>query len=77
MIEVAYSSFEFLQRFTSAERAAIRLEAATDEDLADFLMLLECAMEVVNTDATTINGMDYLVALALLTRARADEILGG
>jgi hypothetical protein len=77
MIEVAYGSLEFLNRFTAAERAAIRLEAQTDDDLADFMMLLECAVEVVNTDATTTNGMDYLVSLALLTRARADEILGG
>jgi hypothetical protein len=77
MIEVAYGSFEFLNRFTAAERAAIRLEAQTDDDLADFLMLLECAVEVVNTDPKTTAGMDYLVALALLTRARADEILGG
>jgi hypothetical protein len=77
MIEIAYSSFDFLKRFTSAERAAIRAEAETDDDLADFLMLLECAVEVVNTETTTTDGMDYIVSLALLTRARADEILGG
>ncbi len=77
MIEVAYGSLEFLNRFTAAERASIRTAAQTDDDLADFLMLLECAVEVVNTEATTTGGIDYIVSLGLLTRARADEILDG
>lgn len=77
MIEIAYTSFEFLNRFTPAERADIRAEATTDADLADFLMMLECAQEILNNEATTTAGMDYLVSLGLLTRARADEILGG
>lgn len=77
MIEVAYGSLEFLNRFTAAERASIRSAAISDSNLADFLMLLECAVEVVNTNPATTAGMDYLVAQGLLTRARADEILGG
>jgi len=77
MIEVAYTSLEFLRRFTSGERAALRTAAASDASLADFLMQLECAHEIVNTEQTTTDGMDYLVAIGQLTRGRADEILGG
>lgn len=77
MIEVAYTALEYLTRFTVAERAALRASAVSDAVLADFLMQLECAHEVLNTNATTQAGMDYLVAQGLLTRSRADEILGG
>lgn len=77
MIEVAYTALEFLTRFTQSERAALRSAASGDTTLADFLMQMECAHEIVNTDATTVAGMDYLVAAGHLTRSRADEILGG
>lgn len=77
MIEVAYTALQFLTRFTSAERATLRSAASSDSTLADFLMQLECAHEIVNTEATTTAGMDYLVAQGHLTRTRADEILGG
>lgn len=77
MIEVAYTSLEFLRRFTAGERAALRTAAASDSTLADFLMQLECAHEIVNTEHTTLDGMAYLVALGHLTQARSEEILGG
>ena len=77
MIEVACTSLEFLRRFTAGERAALRTAAASDATLADFLMQLECASEIVNTEDTTQAGMSYLVASGNLTQARADEILGG
>jgi hypothetical protein len=77
MIEIAYTSFEFLQRFTPTERAAFRAAAQTDVIVADFAQLAGAAQEIINTDPVTIAGMDYLVLNGLLTRERADEILGG
>jgi len=77
MFQMAYTSFEFLQRFTSAERASFRAAAQTDDIVADFAQLAGAAQEIINTDPVTIAGMDYLVSSGLLTRERADEILGG
>jgi hypothetical protein len=77
MIEIAWTSFEFLQRFTPAERASFRAAAKTDDQVADFAQLAGAAQEIFNNDPVTLAGMDYLVSVGLLTRARADEILGG
>jgi hypothetical protein len=77
MIEITYTSFEFFQRFTPAERASFRAAAQTDAMVADFAQLAGAAQEILNNDPTTVAGMDYLVSVGLLTRARADEILGG
>lgn len=77
MIEVAYTSYEFLNRFTAAERAALRAAANSNTTVADFLELAVAANEIINTDPVTIAGMDYLVAQGLMTEARKLEILGG
>jgi hypothetical protein len=77
MIEVAYTSYEFLNRFTAAERASFRLAAETDETVADLEQLLVAAQQIINTDPVTVAGMDYLVTQGLLTEARKLEILGG
>lgn len=77
MIEVAYTSYEFLNRFTPAERAALRTAALTDAAIADFQQMAGAAQEIINTDPVTISGMDYLVAQGLITEARKLEILGG
>lgn len=77
MIEVAYTSYEFLNRFTPTERMALRTAALTDAVVADFQQLAGAAQEIINTDPVTISGMDYLVAQGLITEARKLEILGG
>jgi hypothetical protein len=77
MIEVAYTSYEFLNRFTAAERAALRAAAETDSTVADFQELAVAANEIINTDPVTVAGMDYLVAQGHLTESRKLEILGG
>ena len=77
MIELVYTSIEFLNRFTAAERSAFRALAATDDNAADYLNLVTAATEVLNTDPEVVVGMNYLVAIGFLTRQRADEILGG
>ena len=76
MIELAFTSYEFLNRFTSAERASIRAAGETDDTVADFLQMASAAQEIHNMDPVTNSGMDYLVSASLLTRSRADEILG-
>ena len=77
MFEIAYSSYEFLQRITAEERASFRAAAQTNALVADFAQLAGAAQEILNTDPVTIAGMNYLVFLGLLTEARAAEILGG
>lgn len=77
MIEVAYTSYEFLNRLTAAERAALRAAAETDPTVADFQELAVAANEIINTDPVTIAGMNYLVAQGHLTESRKLEILGG
>lgn len=76
MIELAFTSIEFLNRFTAAERTAFRTLAATDDNAADYLNLVTAATEVLNTDPEVQAGMDYLVSVGFFAAARRDEILG-
>jgi len=73
---VRYTSYEFLLRFTSQERAAFRDAATTDPLVADFQQLATAAQQIVSNDPNTIAGMNYLVMVGLLTQQRANEILG-
>jgi hypothetical protein len=70
-----WTSFEFLQRFTAAERDTIRRTANLDAALADFLLFATAAQEIHSTDPVTVGAMDYLVSLGILTPARRAEIL--
>jgi len=70
---VTCSSYEFLQRFTQAERIAI--EASEDVCIKDFASLLKAAQEIDFDDVNTLAGMAYLVSLGLLTEERKNEIL--
>lgn len=72
-----WSTYDFLQRFTTAELDAALAAAPTDAIVRRFLAYCESAHEVRSDDATTIAGMDYLVSVSLLASARRDEILGG
>lgn len=71
-----WTAFEFLLRFTEAERTSFRDEAATDPKVADFMLLCSAASQVESDHPMTVAGMDYLVSIGLLTQARANEILG-
>lgn len=71
-----WTAYEFLNRFTYAERAAYRQAAKTDDLVADFMGLAQAAQEIISDDPTTIQGMNYLVSVGLLTQQRKDEILG-
>jgi len=67
------SQLQFLRRFTSEERIAIK--ASTDPIILDFLSLVGLAQDIRLDDPDTINGIRYLEHLNLLTKQRADEIL--
>jgi hypothetical protein len=70
-----WTAYVFLRRFTVGERDAIRVAAANDGAVADLMMFLQTATEVVADDDTTAVGMDYLVHLGILTPARRAELL--
>lgn len=72
----SWTAYEFLLRFTAAERAAFRAAAATDAQVADFQQLAQAAQEIRSDDPMTLAGMDYLVSVALLSSDRRAEILG-
>lgn len=70
-----WPSYEFLRRFTAAERDSVRTAAASDSAVADLLMFLQTSTEVVSDDLTTAVGMAYLVHLGIITEARKAELL--
>lgn len=77
------SGFEFLRRFTVAERIAVRALAKTDPVAEDFLHILDSAIAsgtaVWTDDPDLISGMGYLSAnptgSPVLNATRAAQIL--
>lgn len=80
---VEIKPFDFLRRFTSAERIAARALAATDAHAADFLHVLDSAIAsgtmIYANDPDTVVGMAYLSATPagspVLAAGRSSEIL--
>lgn len=72
---VSWTAYEFLNRFTSQERAAYRNAAKTDDTVADFMELASAAYEIANDHPMTIAGMDYLVSIGIISEQRKNEIL--
>ena len=70
-----WTAYEFLNRFTYSERAAYRQAAKTDDLIADFMSLAQAAQEIISDDPMTVQGMNYLVSVGILTQQRRDEIL--
>jgi hypothetical protein len=70
-----WTPYQFLQRFSAAERAAVRIASQSDATAADLLMMLQSATEVVSDDPLTVAGMAYFESLGILTPARRAEIL--
>jgi len=70
-----WTAYEFLNRFTAEERSALRAAAKTDDAVADLLLLVQAAQEVISNDPVTVSGMSYLVASGLITEERKTEIL--
>lgn len=63
----------FLNRLTVTERLAIR--ASTDPVVNDIIKLLEVADFVDTTDNSTIQGVQYLAMVGLITSERISEVL--
>ena len=70
-----WTAFEFLQRFTESELEIVRGRAVSDPIVWRFLTFAQAAQEIDGGDSMTLAGMDYLVAVSILTQARRDEIL--
>lgn len=68
------TAIAFKFRITAAERIAIRVAAATNPIIADFLDILATTPIVELDNEATIAGLAYLVSLTLLTADRAAEI---
>lgn len=65
---------EFLNRFTTAERIAIR--ASNDPIVIDIMALLDAASFVDVTDQNTMMGVGYLAMSGIISNSRVAEILG-
>lgn len=72
-----WPSFEFLRRFTPAERILARAARKTDQVLDDFFGLLEMAPTVRNDDPDVLLGLRYMASQGYLQAARVQEILNG
>ena len=66
---------QWLMRFTPAERIAIRAARVTDPVVEDIMDLLDKAQEVHPAEPATVQGVQYLVSVGLLTPARGAEVL--
>ena len=75
-MQLYFTSLEFLERFTQQERLAVWDAARTDSQVADVMMLGLAAQGMMNDDPRTIASLDLLVSKSLLSRERADAILG-
>lgn len=67
------SHYDFLNRFTSAERVAIR--GSTDGAVVDLMDMMREAAAVNLDDAATQQGVSYLASLGLIGAARPAAIL--
>ena len=65
---------DFLDRFTSAERVAIRVAAKTNDTLADRLEMIKLVGEFPANHPKLAPFLTYLVGEGLLTAQRATEI---
>ena len=70
------SSRDFLLKFTSAERKAIRAAVKADDDVADWYSIAQVPEPIRLQHPTTLAGLDFLVSKGLLTAARRDAIVG-
>lgn len=67
--------YEFVTRFTSQERAAIRAAISQNDQLADYWGIVLTVRWVIVTDALTIQGVQGLELAGLIQADRVAEIL--
>ena len=71
------TKLEYLRRFTTSERVAIRAAASANPVLDDYLKLMELAQEINMGDADTVAAVTMLEQVGLLAPGRASEVLNG
>ena len=69
------TKLEYLRRFTTEERVAIRAAAASNPVLDDYLRLMELAQEINLDDPDTVAAVGMLEQAGLLATGRAAEVL--
>ena len=69
------SVFQFVERFTAAEFAAITAAGANDPNVAGILATLRARDSVRLGSADAVNGVAYLVSVGLLTSERGAAVL--
>ena len=69
------TKLEYLRRFTTDERVAIRAAAAANPVLDDYLKLMELAQEINLDDPDTVAAVQMLEQSGLIAAGRADEVL--
>lgn len=72
--ELPISKLEFLARFTSDERIAVRAAAKTDGVIEDFMELLKITDVIHLNHPMAQQGLAYLVSIGILTAERAELI---
>jgi hypothetical protein len=73
-VNEAITKLQFLSRFTTEERIAIRQHAMTDPVIDDFLKLLDISQEVDVKSEMTQQGLQYLVYKGIILANRVSEI---
>lgn len=74
---IVMTRLEYLQRFTSAERMAIRAASKSNAQLEDYLALLDATENVHNNHPDVIAALTTLESVGLLASGRKEEILYG
>lgn len=69
------SKLEYLRRFTSEERIAIRQAAKVTPVLEDYLAMLELAQDINLDDVDTVAAVQMLESAGLIAAGRAAEVL--
>ena len=69
------TKLEYLRRFTTAERVAIRAAASANPVLDDYLKLMELAQEINLDDTDTVAAVQMLEQAGLIAAGRAAEVL--
>ena len=69
------TKLEYLRRFTTDERVAIRAAAVANPVLDDYLKLMELAQEINLDDPDTVAAVLMLEQVGLIAAGRAAEVL--
>ena len=71
--EFIVTKLQFMSRFTSDERTAVR--NSTDSNIVDFLNLMSMAENIDLKNATVINAVNYIAYVINMSSTRVNEIL--